>query len=129
MERQPQHRLEPGDAGFTVDPPALTTYADRARTMAGDLERLAKQRVNSVQRIAEDSFGKIGKESGFAAALNHFAGALEHQVNGVATNVGRFSRAVDRIAGGYQETDRDRADDFRDVDRRRDQRPSGSAVR
>jgi hypothetical protein len=124
MQRQPQHRLEPADPGYTVDTPALTTYADRTRTMAGELKQLAREKVNSVQRIAEDSFGKIGKESGFAAALNHFAGALEHQVNGMATDVNRFSRAVDRIAGGYQETDRQSADGFRNPDR-----PSGSSGR
>lgn len=101
-----------GSGGFGVDTPALIRYANRTKDMAEELERLAKGKVGSVRDIAEDSFGKIGKESGFAAALNRFAGALGHQVKGVATNADKLGRKVARTAGEYRETDSRIADDL-----------------
>jgi len=101
-----------GSGGFSVDTPALVRYANRTKDMADELERLARGRIGSVREIAEDSFGKIGKESGFAAALNRFAGALGHQVKGVATNADKLGRKAARTAGEYRETDSGIADDL-----------------
>jgi hypothetical protein len=93
--------------GFTVDAAALAQYAKQTGTMSDDLEKVAKAKLGSVQDLAEDIFGKVGKETGFARALNKFADALEHQVKSVAGNANRFSRAVDRVATAYAESEAD----------------------
>jgi hypothetical protein len=91
--------------GFTVDVDALARYADRTGKLSGDLANVAKGKLGSVRDLTEEIFGKVGKETGFAMALNHFADALEHQVQSVAGNADRFSRAVDRIASAYADSE------------------------
>ncbi|MDQ3405758.1 MAG: type VII secretion target [Actinomycetota bacterium] len=98
--------------GFGVDTDALRHYARETGAMADDLRRIDRKRLGAVDGIAEDGFGRIGKESGFAAALNSFTKALEHQVGAVADNADKLSRAVSRTAGAYRREDNEIAADL-----------------
>ncbi|HEV2782941.1 MAG TPA: hypothetical protein VGX25_26430 [Actinophytocola sp.] len=100
------------EQGFSIATDELTGYVRQTRNLAEELHRLAKRKINSVQTIAEDGFGKIGKETGFAAALNRFAGALEHQVHGVARNADKLSDGVAKTARGYRRDDQELAEDL-----------------
>jgi hypothetical protein len=100
------------DNGYSIATEELTGYVRGTRDLAEDLHRLAKRKVNSVQTIAEDSFGRIGKETGFAAALHRFAGALEHQIHGVATNADKISDGVARTGRNYRRQDEEIAEDL-----------------
>ena len=95
--------------GFSVTTDELNAYVRTARRIAGELDDLAKRQVHSVRTIAQDSFGRVGRDSGFAAALDHFADALEKQVSGVASNAGKLSDAVAGTARVYQHQDEDLA--------------------
>ncbi|MFL6141211.1 MAG: type VII secretion target [Labedaea sp.] len=102
-------------AGFSVATDELNGYVRQTRRLADELHDLARRPVSSVQTIAEDSFGRIGKETGFATALNHFADALELQVNGVAKNADALGESVAKTAKTYQHQDQELAQDILDL--------------
>ena len=101
--------------GYGVVTGELTGYARRTRDIATELHTLATHRIASVRRIAEHSLGPIGKESGFAAALSHFAEALEHQVAGVGKHADTLGDSVAKAARTYREQDEERASDILDL--------------
>jgi hypothetical protein len=98
-----------GQDGFLVDPDALSGYARTTRDIADDLRSLSTHQLRNVRGLAEDSFGKIGKETGFAAALDHFGAALQRQVKGVGTR-------ADDLAGSVSKTARDYRDEEQDIE-------------
>jgi len=98
-----------GPDGFLVDPDALSGYARTTRHIADDLRTLSSHQLKNVRGLAEDSFGKIGKETGFAAALDHFGAALQRQVKGVGTK-------ADTLAGSVSKTARDYRDEEQDIE-------------
>ncbi len=100
---------EGGRDGFLVDPDALAGYARTARHIADDLGDLAKRQLRGVRGLADDSFGRIGAETGFAAALDRYGAALQRQVKGVETKADALAGKVSRTAGDY----RDEEDDIR----------------
>jgi hypothetical protein len=104
-----------GGRGYSITTGELTGYVRNTRQLSEDLHRLAKRKVNPVRSIADDSFGRIGKETGFAAALDRFAGALEHQIHGVATNADKLSDGVDKTARTYRRQDAELAEDLLDL--------------
>jgi hypothetical protein len=61
--------------------------------------------LRQVRSIADDSFGRIGKESGFADALDSFGAALQRQVKGVGANADRLATATSRAARAYRDRD------------------------
>jgi hypothetical protein len=100
---------------FSIVTTELSGYVRHTRDLTEDLRRLGKRTINSVQTIAEDSFGKIGKETGFTAALNNFAGALEHQVDGLAGNADKLGDGVAKTARTYREQDDEIAESIMDM--------------
>lgn len=62
--------------------------------------------------LADDSFGAIGKETGFADALDHFGAALQRQVKGVGTKADTLAGSVSRTARHYHEQEQDIAQDL-----------------
>lgn len=86
--------------GYSVLTEELTGYVRHTGQLADDLRRLAKRTV-----AAENSFGAIGKETGFATALDHYADALARQVGGISRNADRLSDGVAKTARGYRERD------------------------
>ena len=98
--------------GFEVDAAALDRYARETAALAAELRKAARAEVGSIKGIADDSFGKIGRDSGFAAALTGFADALRTQVDGVADNAAELGRATGRTADAYQREDDGIAADF-----------------
>jgi hypothetical protein len=102
-------------AGFSVVTEELTDYVRGTRRLADELDRLATNQIHSVRTIADDSFGRIGKETGFATALDHFADALQRQASGVAQNADRLSDAVAKTARDYRHDDQQLADELLDL--------------
>ena len=98
-----------GTDGFIVDPDALSGYARTTRHIADDLRDLSSHQLRNVRGLADDSFGKVGKETGFAAALDHFGAALQRQVKGVGAR-------ADKIAAGVAGTARDYRGEEQDIE-------------
>lgn len=96
-----------GRDGFIVDPDALSGYARTTRHIADDLRALSSHQLKNVRGLAEDSFGKIGKETGFGAALDHFGAALQRQVKGVGAKADRLATSVSRTARDYRDEEQD----------------------
>ncbi|KOV85251.1 transglycosylase SLT domain-containing protein [Nocardia sp. NRRL S-836] len=99
--------------GFAVDPGALDHYVKQGKGIADDLASIGTRHVRQVGRIADDSFGRIGRETGFASALEAFGGALHRQVDGVGRNADRLARSTGRLARAYRAQDDAIADDFK----------------
>ncbi|QFZ22114.1 type VII secretion target [Saccharothrix syringae] len=95
--------------GFSVGVGVLRDYARRTRNSADDLTALGRGHVRDVREIADDSFGRIGRQSGFAEALDNFGAALRKQVKGVAHNTEALATSASRSARAYQEQDDDNA--------------------
>ena len=96
-----------GRDGLAVDPDALSGYARSTRHIADDLRELSTQQLRNVRGLADDSFGRIGKETGFAAALDHFGAALQRQVKGVGAKADKIAHTVSRTARDYRDEERD----------------------
>lgn len=101
-----------GGDGFQVDPDALTGYAKNARTIADELSALRGKELRNVRSIADDSFGRIGKETGFADALNRFGASLQRQVRGAGHNADTLAGSVAKTARHYHAQEADIADDL-----------------
>jgi hypothetical protein len=93
--------------GFVVDPDALSGYVRTTRHIADDLRDLSAHQLRNVRGLAEDSFGAIGKETGFAAALDHFGAALQRQVKGVGGRADKIAHSVRGTARDYREEEQD----------------------
>ncbi len=102
-----------GGGGFSVDVGVLRDYARRTRNSADDLTALGRRHVRDVREIAEDSFGRIGKQSGFADALDNFGAALRKQVKAVAHNTDALATSAGRSARAYKDQEDDIADSLR----------------
>lgn len=93
--------------GFIVDPDALSGYARTTRHIADDLRDLSSHQLRNVRGLADDSFGKVGKETGFAAALDHFGAALQRQVKGVGARADKIATSVAGTARDYRDEEQD----------------------
>jgi hypothetical protein len=93
--------------GFIVDPDALSGYARTTRHIADDLRDLSSHQLRNVRGLADDSFGKIGKETGFAAALDNFGAALQRQVKGVGARADKIAATVAGTARDYRGEEQD----------------------
>jgi hypothetical protein len=102
-----QHEGGTPQGGFAVDTTVLDGYVRGTRRVADDLLAVGTRQVRPIREIADDSFGKIGKETGFAAALDHFAAALQRQVKGVGSNADRLATSAARTARAYRDQDDD----------------------
>ncbi|NUT53892.1 MAG: transglycosylase SLT domain-containing protein [Saccharothrix sp.] len=98
--------------GFSVDVGVLRDYARRTRSSADDLTALGRRHVREVREIADDSFGRIGKQSGFAEALDNFGAALRKQVKAVAHNTDALATSASRSARAYKDQEDDIARSF-----------------
>lgn len=98
--------------GFMVDPDALSAYARGTRTIADELGSLRAKELHKVRSIADDSFGRIGKETGFADALDSFGQSLQRQVRGAAHNADTIAGSVAKTAKHYHAQDAEIADDL-----------------
>jgi Lysozyme like domain len=94
-----------GSGGFAVDTNLLDAYVKRTRAVADGLSSINGTQVHRIRQIADDSFGKIGKETGFASALDDFAVALRRQVHGVGGNADKLASATAKTARTYRRQD------------------------
>jgi hypothetical protein len=83
----------------------LGSYSGGSKHIAESLTGTDGKQLASIHGIAEHSFGKIGKESGFADALQSFGTAMHHQVNGISTNVTNLAKSVTKISKSYDDDD------------------------
>lgn len=97
---------------FSVDRAMLGDYAGGSRKIAEALTATEGKQLGSLHGIAEHSFGRIGKESGFAEALQHFGTAMHHQVNGIGKNVDNLAKSVSKIDRSYADDDQRLAQDL-----------------
>ncbi len=94
-----------GADGFAVDTDLLTAYVRSTRKVADGLAAVGTNHLRRVRSIADDSFGLIGKESGFAAALDNFGAALQRQVKGVGGNADTLASSTAKAARAYRDRD------------------------
>jgi hypothetical protein len=98
----PAHSGGGSGGALRVDDAVLHAYVKRTRGVAGALGGAAGQ-LRDVREIAGDSFGRIGKESGFADALADFGLALQKQVKGVGTHAEGLASAAQKAAKSYRD--------------------------
>jgi hypothetical protein len=91
-----------GGEPLRVDDTVLHGYVRRTRQVADALDGATGQ-LRDVRDIAEDSFGRIGRESGFAAALAGFGLALQRQVKGVGAHADGLASAAQKAAKSYRD--------------------------
>lgn len=101
------HKNDSKNDGFIVDPDALSGYARTTRHIADDLRDLSSHQLRNVRGLADDSFGRIGKETGFADALDHFGAALQRQVKGVGARADKIAASVAGSAKDYRGEEQD----------------------
>ncbi|MEA5363271.1 transglycosylase SLT domain-containing protein [Amycolatopsis sp., V23-08] len=102
-----KHHGKPQSAGTSsgalrVDDAVLHAYVKRTHGVADALGG-AGGHLGDVRDIAGDSFGRIGKESGFADALAGFGLALQKQVKGVGTHATGLATAAQKAAKSYRD--------------------------
>ncbi|SFW84503.1 transglycosylase SLT domain-containing protein [Amycolatopsis australiensis] len=85
-----------------VDDAVLHTYVQRTRHVADTLGDATEQ-LRDVREIAAGSFGRIGRESGFAGALEAFGLALQRQVKGVGAHADGLASAARTAARTYRD--------------------------
>lgn len=95
--------------GYLVDTGLMHGYVRRTRRVADELTSAGTNHLRPIREIADDSFGKIGKESGFAQALDQFGAALSRQVKGVATRADTLAASTAKAAGAYRDQEHDAA--------------------
>ncbi|WP_010693237.1 transglycosylase SLT domain-containing protein [Saccharopolyspora spinosa] len=100
---------KPGGDGFKVAPDQLLAYTKEADDIAGQLANTGAKTVHSVTGIANDSFGAVGQETGFSAALGDFSKSLEKQVNATGANARKLGAATTDAAKAYRDTDEESA--------------------
>ena len=91
-----------GGSPLRVDDTVLHSYVSRTRHVA-DVLGTATGQLRDVREIGHESFGKIGKESGFADALTGFGLALQRQVKGVGTHADGLATAAQKAAKTYRD--------------------------
>lgn len=98
-----------GKDGFLVDPDALSGYARRTRDIS---EELATLRSGRLRDVAGEGFGRIGRETGFADALDRFGQAMRHQVRGLGRDADAMATSVTRTARQYHDRESEVTDDL-----------------
>lgn len=98
--------------GYQVDPDALAGYVRTTRHVADDLGGLSERALGGVLNLADDSFGKLGAETGFAKALDEFGGTLRHQVRAVGTRAGHLATGLADTVRDYEEQERDKVSEI-----------------
>jgi hypothetical protein len=109
--RSPRSHGDKGGAGegYQVNQRLLTGFVRRTRRVAEELGTASAKQLRQVNEVADGSFGKIGKETGFATALDHFGAALSRQVKRVATNADTLATSTGKAAAAYQDQEHDAA--------------------
>lgn len=102
-----KHHGKAGSGGTSgsplrVDDTVLHSYVSRTRHVADALGTASGQ-LRDVREIGHESFGAIGKESGFADALAGFGLALQKQVKGVGTHADGLASAAQKAAKSYRD--------------------------
>lgn len=107
-------RKRPGGGGapaggglgrIRVDGEILDSFVRRTRRVGDALTAASGNQAKDVRSIADDSFGRIGKESGFADVLGDFGAALQSQVKAVGRSADRLANAAAKARQAYDERD------------------------
>lgn len=90
---------------FGTNTTALRAYSKAADGIADELEKVGDRTVHSVSSMDANSFGPVGKETGFTDALVDFSTRLEKQVKMTGKNVRKLGTDATEAAKTYEETD------------------------
>lgn len=96
-----------GRDGFSANAEQFRAYTGKTDHIAGELRSVGNRTVHSVTSIAHDSFGQVGKETGFSGALGDFSRALERQVVATGKNAQALGSDVTKAGNAYRATDED----------------------
>jgi len=102
--------------GHRVEPEQFQAYTRAADHVAAELRSVGSRTVGSVTSIAHDSFGEVGKETGFSAALGDFSRSLEKQVNATGRNAQELGSDVSKAGLAYRSTDDDAVAELKSAD-------------
>lgn len=110
------HPKGKGHGGFKVDPEQLIAYSKKADHVGAELRSVGSRTVHAVTSIAKDSFGQVGTETGFSAALGEFSRSLEKQVAATGRNARVLGSETAHAAQTYRADDRELAVDIKHAD-------------
>ncbi|GLY66467.1 transglycosylase SLT domain-containing protein [Amycolatopsis taiwanensis] len=110
------HPKGKGKDGFSADAQQFHAYTSKTDHIAGELRSVGSRTVHSVTSIAHDSFGQVGKETGFASALGDFSRALEKQVIATGKNAQALGSDVKKAGNAYRATDDDALVEIKNAD-------------
>ncbi|HKS45697.1 MAG TPA: transglycosylase SLT domain-containing protein [Amycolatopsis sp.] len=102
--------------GFKVDPDQFHGYTKKVDHVAGELRQIGSRTVHGVTGIAKDSFGQVGRETGFSDALGDFSRSLEKQVTAIGKNAQELGALTRKAGTTYQVREAETVQDFRAVD-------------
>ncbi|MEV6906098.1 transglycosylase SLT domain-containing protein [Amycolatopsis sp. NPDC051071] len=108
LRKRPDGSDAPAGGGLgriRVDGEILNGFVRRTRRVGDALTAASGNQVKDVRSIADDSFGRIGKESGFADALGDFGAALQSQVKAVGVSADRLANAAAKAQKAYHDRD------------------------
>lgn len=105
VRHHPKAKQHKGNDGFSAGPAEFSGYAGKAGDVADELTKIASRTVEKVSGIAEDSFGQVGVETGFADALRDFGRSLEKQVKTTATGARDLAELTRKAGHSYQARD------------------------
>lgn len=98
-----------GKDGFSADPAEFRRYTNKVDHIAAELRSVGSRTEHEVTSIAHDTFGQVGKETGFSAALSDFANSLGKQINAVSKNAQNLGSEVEKAAQAYRASDEEAA--------------------
>jgi hypothetical protein len=87
-----------GGGGYAIDTDVVAAYTKQVAKVGHALTTVSDRTLHAVRGIAEDSFGKVGKETGFARALDDLGASLQRQVSGVGKNADTLGTSVTKAA-------------------------------
>ncbi|WP_243788734.1 transglycosylase SLT domain-containing protein [Saccharopolyspora gloriosae] len=104
---QPPGNDNGSENGFTVETDLLTDYAEAVEGIAEELGNIGKRALDSITGLTPNSFGEVGAETGFAAALADLGKSLDKQVAAVGESARSLGAAAAETAKTYLQADDD----------------------
>lgn len=91
--------------GFEADTAAMLRYSRTATEVGETLKGVGSRTGDVVRGVAEDSFGDVGRETGFTEALRSFSRSLTKQLTATGETAKNLGSAVREAAETYRKAD------------------------
>ncbi|MGO1055960.1 hypothetical protein [Crossiella sp. CA198] len=95
------------EKGFKVDPAALTSYANAAKGMSGEIGKVGSGTLAGANAVPGNAFGKIGAE--VSGALTPAAQTILDGIAAAAKALGELGTAVSGTVTDYHQQDAEHA--------------------